>query len=369
MAEIPSSARMLLATPPGVVQLDPGEHALRAMMQGWSSEQRSRGLARATIEGREIMLRRFVRFTNAYPWQWTAADVDDFTSSVQSGSHPLSKSSIRSYHVCLRGFMAYLTSPDYGWREASFELFGEPPIQICHEWNTMKHLVDYEGGAARRPFTYDEIQLFFDVADDMSVRRGVSRVRGRVALMRDAQVFKTAYAFGLRRREVTMLEVADLHYNASIPEWGPYGALEVRHGKASRGGPPRRRTVLAVPEFDWAVQGLRQWTEELRSEFDVGRSPRLWLSERGGSISERALGYRFAEFRDAAGIDKNLTMHSLRHSYVTHLIEFGYAERFVQVQVGHATASTTAIYTGVSDDFMRRTVASAMGRIVEGIRK
>lgn len=47
-------------------------------------------------------------------------------------------------------------------------------------------------------------------------------------------------------------------------------------------------------------------------------------------------------------------MHSLRHSYVTHLIEFDYPERFVQDQVGHAYASTTAIYTGVSDDYRNR---------------
>lgn len=42
------------------------------------------------------------------------------------------------------------------------------------------------------------------------------------------------------------------------------------------------------------------------------------------------------------------------HSYVTHLVEFGYPERFVQDQVGHAYASTTAIYTGVSDEYRNR---------------
>jgi site-specific recombinase XerD len=44
----------------------------------------------------------------------------------------------------------------------------------------------------------------------------------------------------------------------------------------------------------------------------------------------------------------------LRHSYVTHLVEFDYPERFVQEQVGHSYASTTAIYTGVSDDYRNR---------------
>jgi integrase/recombinase XerD len=44
----------------------------------------------------------------------------------------------------------------------------------------------------------------------------------------------------------------------------------------------------------------------------------------------------------------------VRHSYVTHLVEFDYPERFVQDQVGHAYASTTAIYTGVSDEYRNR---------------
>ena len=51
--------------------------------------------------------------------------------------------------------------------------------------------------------------------------------------------------------------------------------------------------------------------------------------------------------RAGPGVD----LHCLRHSYVTHLIEFDYPERFVQEQVGHAYASTTAIYTGVSDAY------------------
>ncbi len=48
------------------------------------------------------------------------------------------------------------------------------------------------------------------------------------------------------------------------------------------------------------------------------------------------------------------------HCYVTHLIEFGYPERFVQEQVGHAYASTTAIYTGVSDDYRNRLLERAL---------
>jgi site-specific recombinase XerD len=55
-----------------------------------------------------------------------------------------------------------------------------------------------------------------------------------------------------------------------------------------------------------------------------------------------------------ADLPDELDLHSLWHSYVTHLIEFDYPECFVQDQVGHAYASTTAIYTGVSDDYRNR---------------
>ena len=58
-----------------------------------------------------------------------------------------------------------------------------------------------------------------------------------------------------------------------------------------------------------------------------------------------------------------LSLHCLRHSYVTHLIEHGYPERFVTEQVGHTYASTTAIYTSVSNDFKNKTLQAALARV------
>lgn len=65
---------------------------------------------------------------------------------------------------------------------------------------------------------------------------------------------------------------------------------------------------------------------------------------------------RFAAYRDALGLDTGLDFHSLRRSYVTHLIEAGHDARFVQEQVGHEHASTTSIYTCVSSDYRTRTL-------------
>ena len=69
----------------------------------------------------------------------------------------------------------------------------------------------------------------------------------------------------------------------------------------------------------------------------------------GWATQQRA---RFLRQRSTIG--PRLDLHALRHSYVTHLVEFDYPERFVQDQVGHAYASTTAIYTGVSDEYRNR---------------
>ena len=82
----------------------------------------------------------------------------------------------------------------------------------------------------------------------------------------------------------------------------------------------------------------------------------MWPSERAPRIGFSQINPRFAAYRDALGLDPGLDFHSLRRSYVTHLIEDGWDPRFVQQQVGHEHASTTAIYTCVSSDFRTRTL-------------
>ena len=128
---------------------------------------------------------------------------------------------------------------------------------------------------------------------------------------------------------------------------------------------PRRRTVLAVPEFDWAIGGLRQWVEEARPLLVPGDHPALWLTERLHRISLQAPRQTVlrAARRGRSGPGTDVAL-SATH-YVTHLIEFGYPERFVQEQVGHAYASTTAIYASVSNDFKHQTLRAALARVYD----
>ncbi|MGH4001515.1 MAG: tyrosine-type recombinase/integrase, partial [Pseudonocardiaceae bacterium] len=343
--------------------LDEPAAVFEAMVSGWARQQRSRLLSEETIGQRLHLVHRFCEFAGSYPWEWTAGDVEDFTASLMSGEGRLAPSTIRGYHLALRMFCDYLLDGRYGWVSQCEDRFGMIPSQVCHDYNTAAHLVDYEGRPGRRPLTYDEVQMLFDFLDSRVEVIARSGRKGALAALRDAQMIKTCYAFGLRRRELCMLDVADLRPNSQMPQWGTYGAVHVRYGKTGRGSTPRRRTVLAVPEFDWVIDGLRQWVEQARVLLRPGPRPELWLTERRARVAVKSMDKRFAQLREEAGLPAELTLHCLRHSYVTHLVEFGYPERFVTEQVGHSYASTTAIYTSVSNDFKTKTLQTALARV------
>ncbi len=361
MVEVPGAARLILV--PGVLHLNDRAVVFAGMVEGWGRQQKSRLLGDGTISSRLQLIRRFAGFADTFPWEWGPGDVEDFTVSLTSGEGRLAYSTIRGYHLSLRMFCDYVTDTRYGWVRECVDRFGQVPSQVCHEWNTVAHLNEYEGRPERRPLTYDELQCLFDYLDDRVEVAARSGRKGALAALRDAQLFKTTYAFGLRRNEVCRLDVADLRPNPHVPQWGTYGSVHVRFGKAVRGGVPRRRTVLAVPEFDWAIEGLRHWVEQGRQRFRPANHPALWVTERVTRVDVDYLDRRFAAARVGAGLDPALSMHCLRHSYVTHLVEHGYPERFVTEQVGHAYASTTAIYTSVSDDFKHNALQTALARV------
>jgi site-specific recombinase XerD len=90
----------------------------------------------------------------------------------------------------------------------------------------------------------------------------------------------------------------------------------------------------------------------------------LWPSERAPRVGLQQLDARFAAYRDALGLPRGLDFHSLRRSYVTHLIEDGWDALFVQQQCGHDYASTTGIYTCVSSDYRTRTLRRALDQTI-----
>lgn len=288
--------------------------------------------------------------------------MDEWSLSLTSEKH-LAPSTIRNYQMELRLFSEFLVDGRYGWAVACEEAFGTHPVPICHEWNTRLHLSQYEGRPEARPFTREELQRFFDYADDQVERAVAAKRKGALAAYRDATVFKVIYAWGLRRTETAKLDLADWGRNPAAPEFGRFGMLHVRYGKAKRGQPPRRRNVASV--MGWAVDAVADYVENIRPRFGCAGHPALWVTERGGRIKPAEINSRFEAYRDAMKLPKALSPHSLRHSHVTHLTEDGVDRRFIQCQVGHEADSSTAIYTHVSDDFMntalRRALAPALG--------
>jgi len=131
-----------------------------------------------------------------------------------------------------------------------------------------------------------------------------------------------------------------------------------------KGSPPRRRTVDTV--MPWAAEVLAQYLEEARPRYGAAGHPAVWLTERGGRISPRQIDDRFAQLRGPAGLPDDLSVHCLRHSYVSHLIEDGADPLFVQWQAGHSWASTTATYTTVGQDARNRMLRAALARAYHG---
>lgn len=341
--------------------LHPQRATLDAMLAGWARQQQARFLREdATIAPRVALVRRLVDFSGLYPWEWTPAEAEAFIGHLRSGEKPVAVSTARGYEIALRMFCDYLTDGRYGWAQVCQDRFGRVPAQVFHEWNSVTHVVEYEGRPGRRPLTYDEVQALFDAADGRAEQTRARGRKGTLPALRDAALLKTVYAYGLRRREARGLDLADLRRSPKASQYGQYGALFVRWGKASGGSPPRRRTVLTVPEMDWIVEVLDDWVSRIRPLLRPGALPAVWVTERAGRISLRSVNEAFELARSAAGLPVELDLHCLRHSYVTHLVEFDYPERFVAEQVGHRYASTTAIYTGVSDEYRNRLVRRAL---------
>lgn len=97
----------------GVVHLRPQEVVLEGMLSGWRAQQTSRGVKTGTMVAREQTVRRFLAFTNEFPWAWMPAHLDEWSASLL-GERRLAASTVRAYQCELRLFSEYLIDPRYG---------------------------------------------------------------------------------------------------------------------------------------------------------------------------------------------------------------------------------------------------------------
>jgi integrase/recombinase XerD len=152
------------------------------------------------------------------------------------------------------------------------------------------------------------------------------------------------YGCGLRASEVVRLKVKHIDSAQKI--------IWVEQSKGRKSLPSRKagdRNVMLSPE---TLGVLRQWWKARRSRYDAGTPvTERWLfpgNRSGKPMTTRRLSRLFHEAADAAGIKKAVTLHALRHSFATHLLERGTDIRIIQALLGHDKLETTARYTRVA---------------------
>ena len=271
---IPGAVPRLLSDPSvGLFRAD--ERVFEAMVEGWRSQMMARGLTTSYIKDRLSVVRRFQSFAGTFPWQWTPADIEDYLSERRSGATPITLTTLRGFSNGVAAFCSFVTNPAYGWAQFCADTFGDIPSQICFDWNMPRHTAEDAVPPGRRAFTLAELQRLFDYIDDLVDREHARGSKRWLPLYRDSVAFKVCYAYGLRRRELTKLEIGDFGPNPHVPAYGRFGAVTVRWAKGMAASGPRRRTVLTVPEFEWVVPLLGDWLGPGRRRDRFNESPRV----------------------------------------------------------------------------------------------
>jgi len=141
-----------------------------------------------------------------------------------------------------------------------------------------------------------------------------------------------AYGAGLRVSEIVNLQVADINLNEL--------SLMIRDAK---GGKDRISILpeILTHDLEMMIMGKQ-------------KSNYLFESERGGKLTTRTAQAVFEKSLRLANVNKNATFHSLRHSFATHLLENGVDVRYIQQLLGHASITTTQLYTKVTSPALRK---------------
>jgi integrase/recombinase XerC/integrase/recombinase XerD len=164
--------------------------------------------------------------------------------------------------------------------------------------------------------------------------------------IRDRALFELAYACGLRAEELTKLDVDAPDFDSE--------ALRV----AGKGG----RTRIA-PMGEPAQRALQRYLEKARPVLAVDRAERaLFLSRRGRRLSPSDVRRRLERWVREAAVAGHVSPHTLRHSFATHLLEGGADLRSIQELLGHASVSTTQVYTRVEPQRLRSEYARSHPR-------
>jgi integrase/recombinase XerD len=155
--------------------------------------------------------------------------------------------------------------------------------------------------------------------------------------LRDRAILELLYGSGLRISELVGLDIDELDTEE--------GSVRV----LGKGGKERE-----VPLGRFGREALEAYLDRGRPALATPRSrAALFLNQRGGRLTRQGSSQVLAKHVKAAGIDRRVTLHTLRHSFATHLLEGGADVRVVQELLGHASVATTQIYTLVTKEHLQ----------------
>jgi len=235
------------------------------------------------------------------------ADLERYLS--EEGERGLSARTLARRLSCLRGF--------YGYMRRRRRLDGDPTEGLEPPRRER---------SLPRVLSVDEARRLVESADP-----------GRPAGLRDRAVLEVMYGSGLRVSEVLCLDA---------------GALRLREGflRVVGKGDKERAVPLTRP----SVRALRAYLDRGRPHLVRDRDPGpLFLNQRGGKLSRMGLWRILRHYAVAAGVETDFHPHMLRHSFATHLLEGGADLRVIQELLGHASVTTTQIYTQVDRGLLR----------------
>lgn len=285
-----------------------------------------RGLAANSLAAYGRDLRRYRAFCAARgitsAEQVTEADLDAFLAWLRSGSqeHPaLAASSAARTLVAVRGFHRFAQREGLASTDPGREV--HPPQ------------------AARR------LPKALTVAEVADILTAVGGTASEPLGLRDRALLEFLYGTGARISEAVGLDLDDLDLEAAACR------LMGKGGK-----------VRIVPVGRAAALSLSAYLVRVRPALVRGLQPAVFLNARGGRLSRQSAWAILRAAADRAGVTAEVSPHTLRHSFATHLLDGGADVRAVQELLGHASVTTTQVYTKVTVDHLREVYALAHPR-------
>jgi len=211
------------------------------------------------------------------------------------------------------------------------EIVDKDPTELISSPTLGRHLPEV--------LSYEEIQKMIDSID-------LSDPLGH----RNKAMIEVMYGCGLRVSELINLKISDIYKED--------GFLRI-FGKGDK--------ERLVPIGDGSLKILFNYIDGARKHIDIKPkfTDTVFLNRRGGGLTRQMVFLIVKDLASANGITKTISPHTFRHSFATHLIEGGANLIAVQQMLGHASISTTEIYTHISDELLRDTLISFHPRFLK----